>query len=214
MIVTCPRCGGDLRPPGLMVSEWRCEQCGPVAPLHVTAHVGPEVMESVSARVAAGPNSIPVWCPWPMPSGWLVTGLGWAGDEQTGTHATAVACSGPSPLHSGPADIVIVAEEPGVGLGNRLAGLVGTDPGGSFATAVPHVKIKAAGRDTPMWTVGNAADRAAFVGEASGLWLYAIAWPADAGYVLSEDIVLHDITEWLPSELVYGAPSPYLDGRV
>ena len=149
-----------------------------------------------------------------MPPGWLVTGLAWAGDEQTGVHATAVACSGPSPLHSGPADIVLVAEEPGVGLGNRFAGLAGSDPGAAFVSAVPHAKIKAAGHDTPMWTVGDTPDRAAFVGEAGGMWLYAVAWPADAGYVLSEHIVLQDITAWLPAELGYGAPSPYLDGQI
>ena len=45
------------------------------------------------------------------------------------------------------------------------------------------------------------------------MWLYAIAWPASAGYLLAEDVVLHDLTEWTPPELVYGAPSPYLHGR-
>lgn len=44
-----------------------------------------------------------------------------AGDERTGARATAVALAGPSPL-GGPADLVLVAEEPGVGLGARLAG--------------------------------------------------------------------------------------------
>jgi hypothetical protein len=181
--------------------------------MHVAAQVNHDVMEAVSTRIGAGRHPVPVWCPWPLPRGWLVTGLGWAGDDRTGTQATAVACSGPAPLHDGPADILLVAEEPGVGLGNRYAGLAGNDPGVSNAGAVPHVNIKAAGRDTPMWSVGNAADRVAYVGEACGLWLYAVAWPADAGYVLSEHIVLHDVTDWLPPELVYGAPSPYLDGR-
>jgi hypothetical protein len=26
--------------------------------------------------------------------------------------------------------------------------------------------------------------------------------------------VLHDLAEWMPGELVYGAPSPYLHGAV
>ena len=30
--------------------------------------------------------------------------------------------------------------------------------------------------------------------------------------VFAEDLVLHDLTEWVPAELVYGAPSPYLHG--
>jgi len=60
--------------------------------------------------------------------------------------------------------------------------------------------------------VTSADDRGAYVGEAKGLWLYAIWWPTTAGYLLAEDLVLHDLTESVPSELVYGAPSPYLHG--
>jgi hypothetical protein len=35
-------------------------------------------------------------------------------------------------------------------------------------------------------------------------------WPADAGYVLAEHVVLVDLRDVLPAELVFGAPSPYL----
>ena len=31
-------------------------------------------------------------------------------------------------------------------------------------------------------------DRSAYVGEAKGLWLYVISWPATAGYLLAEDL--------------------------
>lgn len=144
-----------------------------------------------------------------------MTGVGWAGDERSGAHATAVACSGPTPLGEGPADVILVAEEPGVGLGNRFAGLGGPDPGRRFAelaTTTAHARIRADGHDTPMWSVGTADDRVAYVGEALGIWLYAIAWPPNAGYVLSEHIVLRDLTTGVPAELLYGAPSPYLRG--
>jgi hypothetical protein len=46
-----------------------------------------------------------------------------------------------------------------------------------------------------------------YVGEARALWLYVIAWPAAAGYLLAEGINLHDLAESVPSELVYGADS-------
>jgi hypothetical protein len=108
---------------------------------------------------------------------------------------------------------MLIAEVPGVGLGNRYAGIAGVDPGPALAAVTsdrPHAKIKADGRDTPMWTIAAGDDRVAYVGEARGMWLYVVAWPADAGYLLSEDIVLHDLTSWQPRELVYGAPSPYL----
>src|ERR671916_137230 len=98
-------------------------------PFRVADHIGPEILESVLRGPAPTVEHMPLWCPWPLPPGWMVTGVGWAGDDRIGVRATALACSGPDPLGGGPADIVIVAEQPGVGLGNRFAGIPGTDPG-------------------------------------------------------------------------------------
>jgi hypothetical protein len=141
----------------------------------------------------------------------MVTGVAWAGDDSTGVAATAVACSGPAPLSSGPADVVLIAEEPGVGLGARLAGIDGPDPGQYLAELVAaqgsHAKVKAGGHPTPMWSVQTPDDRSAYAGEAKGRWLFAVAFPAPAGYLLAETPVLHDLVDWLPPELVYGAPS-------
>lgn len=228
--MSCPRCGGPVRPPDLMHTDWRCDDDGPVPPLHVAEHVSADVVSGVLAAVqksqeASGRPPVPVWCPWPLPPGWMMTGVAWAGDDRAGARATAVACSGPSPLRGGPADLVFVAEEPGVGLGNRFGGLPGLDPGALIAAALgdegppagdhggPHAKIKVGGHPTPLWSVKSPTDRSAYAGEARGMWLYAIAWPASAGYLLAEHVVLHDLSEWLPPELVYGAPSPYLHGR-
>jgi hypothetical protein len=212
-----------------MHSDWRCADCGPVFPLHVAEHVGPEIVASVVARIADAAGGerppVPLWCPWPLPAGWTVTGVAWAGDEAGGVRATAVACSGPAPLGGGPADLVFVAEEPGVGLGTRYAGIPGPDPGEQLADLIaaatperpetaPHAKIRVAGHPTPLWSVKSPTDRAAYAGEARGMWLYAIAWPSSAGYLLAAEVVLHDLAEWLPPELVYGAPSPYLHGKV
>ncbi len=202
-----------MHEPGLLSADWRCANCGPIVPLHVAGHIGADVVSSIADRISAGGSGVPLWCPWPLPQGWLVTGVGWVGDDHSGVQATAIACSGPTPISGGPADVILVAEQLGVGLGNRLAGI---DPGRSFAELTAHTahaKVKADGRDTPMWSVEGAPDRVAYVGEARGIWLYAVAWPPDAGYVLSEHIELHDLTDWLPGELVYGATSPYLDGR-
>jgi hypothetical protein len=204
-----------------MYSEWRCDADGTVLPLHVAQHIGPEIVGSVRAKVKSHTGSsdpIPLWCPWPALPGWMVTGVGWVGDDRSGVRATVVACSGPAPLQRGPADIVLVAEEPGIGLGTRFAGIPGPDPGPyleqDLATTAAHAKVKADGWPTGLWSVKSAEDRSAYVGEARGLWLYAVAWPAAAGYLLAEDLVLHDLVEDLPSELVYGAPSPYLHGAV
>jgi hypothetical protein len=210
-----------------MHTDWRCDDCGAVPPLHAAEHIGPEIVESVAAHVVAGATghgrqSVPLWCPWPSLPGWTMTGVAWAGDDRTGVRATAVACSGPAPLGGGPADLMLVAEEPGVGLGTRFAGIPGPDPGALLASVMTdaagggagaHAKIRAGGHPTPLWAVRSPADRSAYAGEARGMWLYAIAWPASAGYLLAEDVMLHDLSEWVPPELVYGAPSPYLHGK-
>jgi hypothetical protein len=201
-----------------MFSEWRCDADGPVLPLHVAEHIGPDILATAVTQVrqSSGPD-MPVWCVWPLIPGWTVTGVGWVGDDRSGVRATVLACSGPSPLGGGPADILLLAEQPGVGLGTRFAGIPGPDPGPFLETtyghAPAHAKVRAAGWPTSLWSVKTAEDRCAYVGEAKGMWLYAVAWPGAAGYVLAEDLSLCDLAEDSPSELVFGAPSPYLHGR-
>jgi hypothetical protein len=204
-----------------MNSDWRCDADGPVLPLHIAEHINAEILESVISKVRAhhegheGDLTTPLWSLWPLLPGWMVTGVGWAGDDRSGVRATVLACSGPAPLNQGPADIVLVAEEPGVGLGARFAGIPGPDPGPfleSARGAPAHAKVRAAGWPTPLWSVKSADDRSAYVGEAMGMWLYAVAWPASAGYVVAEDLSLCNLVEFLPGELVFGAPSPYLHG--
>ena len=209
LAVTCPRCGDPLRQPGLTHSEWLCDKDGQVQPMHRVNRLGDEVLARLTER--AGKHGVPVWCPWPLPAGWLMTGLGWVGDERQGVTATAVACTGPTPLGDGPADVVLVAEEPGVGLGARIAGLPGPDLGPDLAglavESEAHAKLKVAGRPTPLWSVEGPEDRSVYAGEAKGRWLYAIAWPAHAGYFFVDNPELRDLTEWLPAELFFGAMS-------
>lgn len=213
--VSCPRCGGPVRPPDLVSAAWRCDHDGPVTPLRAHERISLDIVGSVTA--AAADQEFPVWCPWPLLAGWVVSGVAWAGDERTGVSATVIACTGPSPLTDGPADLLLVAEEPGVGLGAWLAGVPGPDPGPGFseltATAEAHAKVRVAGRPTPLWALDTPEDRSAYAGEASGRWLWVIAFPAPAGYLLTERIEIHDLAEWLPGELVFGAVSPYLLGR-
>jgi len=201
-----------------MHTEWRCDKCGPVLPWRVLAEpLSPASMAVAITAARSGQRVMPLWCPWPLPPNWTVTGVGWAGDDRQGVRATALACSGPAPLGGGPADVVLVAEDPGVGLGAHVAGIEGLDPGpylaGMLETTAAHAKVKVAGHPTALWAVDAPDDRSAYVGEALGLWLYAVAWPSSTGYLLAEHVVLHDLTEWLPPELVYGAPSPYLHGH-
>lgn len=216
--ITCPRCGGAVRPPDLMHSVWRCDVDGAVVPLHVPRRIDSQILETARTRVRSGAESPPpMWCPWPLPTGWTLTGVGWVADDRSGVRATIIACSGPGPVEHGPADVLLVAEEPGIGLGARLAGIPGPDPGAPLAEAVSgtaaHARVRAGGWPTPLWVLDSPPDRSAYVGEACGLWLYVVCWPAAAGFVLAEDLVLHDLRESVPLQLEYGAPCPHLHGE-
>ena len=71
-----------------------------------------------------------------------------------------------------------------MGLGARLAGLPGPDPGDDFGQGPPDAKLEAAGHPTALWSLPCDGDCAAFVGEAKARWLWALVWPAAAGVVL------------------------------
>jgi hypothetical protein len=166
-----------------------CEIHGAVHPLQPIAHPSGEVVRGVASRA-----KVPMWLMWPLPRGWIVTGVAQAGDERTGPRGVVVACSGPAPL-GGMGELVLVSEEPGVGLGARYAGLPGPDPGVALDGKPPHAKIHADGHPTPLWCVPAADDRAVYVGEASGTWLWVVLWPESAGALLLEDLELADLRE-------------------
>jgi len=183
---TCPRCGSVVRQPGLWNSHWVCDEHGDVQPASAAVAPTPDLLRSL-ARDA----HVPVWLPWPLPDGWVVSGLRWAGDDHNGTVASVVAVSGPHPipeLDDDPgADLIVVAEQPGVGIGAHLAGLAGVDPGPLLAEKAAHdvaeIKMVADGHDVPLWSVPMDGGLA-YVGEASGVWLWLLAWPAPAAAVL------------------------------
>jgi hypothetical protein len=188
-----------------MTSSWDCERHGAVQPLHVVSKPTVEALHRVAS--SAG---VPVWAPLPLLPGWTLTGLATAGDERGAAKATVVALSGPSPL-GGPADLLLIAEEPGIGLGARYAGLDEIDPG-LTVVGQPDAKLEAAGHPTALWRSPSADDRAAFVGEAMGVWLWAVLWPPAAELVLLEHVVLHDLRAVAHAsvDLPVGAPSPRL----
>jgi Family of unknown function (DUF6758) len=190
----------------LFSSDWQCAEHGAVLPLRVHPIASPEAIDHVR-QVAR----VPLWVPSPLLPGWTVAGVGYAGDERSGGRATVLACAGPAPL-GGVADMVLVAEEPGVGLGAGYAGLPVTAATPDLS-GLPVAKVIVAGHPTALWSVPGPDDRCVVAGEAMGMWLWAVLWPADAGYVLYEHVVLHDLREWLTPDLIAGASSPYLVRR-
>lgn len=187
---TCARCGAPVRAPGIWSNAWRCEFHGDVEPVAPLALPTRERLD----RDLQG-TDVPFWLPWPLPTGWLATGVTHAGDDRHGARASLVACTGPNPV-GGPADLVLIAEELGVGLGARWAGLPGPDPGELLATQTgPDAKVHAAGHPTALWCVKGPPDRAVYVGEALGRWLWMILWPASAGLLAAEQITLIDLRD-------------------
>lgn len=158
-----------------------------------------------------------LWIPWPLPSGWQVAGHGYVG-EPVDAAATVLACRGPHPLGSEAevADLLVVAEEPGTGLGSALAGTSSADPGPDVGRGSPHIKTSVGGRPTSLWWVPSAApDRAVYAGEAAGRWLWLVLHPDSAGVLVAEGMQLADVRD-LGHEvdlLPYGNLSPRLDLR-
>jgi hypothetical protein len=201
----CPRCGGELRAPGLWSSAWQCATHGSVPPYYVLTRPGVDALEHVVRHA-----KVPVWMPHGMSAGWVCSGFGSAGDERDGARATVTSMSGPSPL-GGAADLLLVGEEMGVGLGAYLAGLPGPDPGLAFDAGPPDAKVEVAGHPTALWSLPTDGDCAAFVGEAKGHWLWALVWPAVAGVVMYDALSLTDLRDgFQEAELAFGSLSPRL----
>jgi hypothetical protein len=184
---------------------WNCATHGEVYPLQPLAAPGARLARQLGER-----SGVPLWLPWPLLLGWVIGAIRHAGDDASGVQATSVVLSGPNPL-GGPGDLMLVAEEMGVGLGARYAGVPGPDPG-EAVTGQPHAKVEVNGRPVPLWCMESPDDRAAYVGQWRGQWLWAILWPQSAGALLLEDLQLADLRS-LGHEadmLPYGTPPPWL----
>jgi len=202
----CPRCQGELSEPSAWHSAWQCALHGAVQPLRPARPPSPEGLRALLKAAV-----VPTWLPWPLPAGWLVTGFTGAGDDRSGTRGCVVALSGPSPA-GGLAEMLVISEEPGLGLGAGFAGLSGPDPGEGFATGSPVACIQFGLHEFPLWHV-ESAGAAAFAGEVLGSWLWIILWPDTAGFLLLEPLSLRDLRDpGLDLDVPFGAKSPRLPG--
>lgn len=209
---TCPRCGRAVHAPGLWTSAWHCDVHGPVAPLQAVRRPGEASLQHLLSIA-----QVPVWIPWPLPTGWVVTGFADAGDERSGALGAAVALSGPAPL-GGVGELVIIAEDPGVGLGARLGGLPGPDPGDSFDAGAPDGKVRYDGHEIALWSVDAGKVCAVYAGEALAHWLWFVLSPADCGILMCEITAVRDLRDLhdggVALEPPFGAPSPFLESAL
>jgi hypothetical protein len=203
----CVRCDGPLVPP-TGAERWTCVRHGAVEPLHLAVPA-----EAHHLADTASSSGVPVWLPWPPPLHWVVTGV-----RRTAgigmARGVALALSGPG-VAARQAELVIVAEEPGVGLGAAYAGLDTTDPGPELAALPADTKVTADGRTIPLWSLPVLeGDRGVYVGEAAGCWLWVVVWPVTEWMVVHDDLRLVDLRspEQRPhlDDVPVGALSPRL----
>lgn len=202
----CPRCSHELTPPSVWSSAWECPAHGAVPPVKRAPQPSADWMRHVCAS-----SRLPVWLPWPLPDGWVVAGVAPVGDDVGGLSAVATVLAGPSPL-GGPAEMLVVAEEPGVGFCAHLVGLDGNDPGRAVH-GEPYTRVDANGHALPLWLVPSTSDEAVVVGESDLVWLWVVLRPASAGAMLLDDLSFAD-ARTLGEEvrlLPYGARSTWLD---
>jgi hypothetical protein len=203
----CPRCREGLE---RNADGPQCPVHGSLPPLWRPDDVSyDEFAEHL--RLAA---DFPTYLPWPMSPGWAVTDFGVVTDEVRGARASVTCVSGTSEL-DGPVDVFVVAEEAGVGLGARVASIVGDDPGHEIGDGPAMVRVRIASQQVPLWTVSTSGsdadfDRSVFAGEASGRWLWIVLRPASAMLLLRDDWILRDVSGVGPPllEMPFGGQRP------
>jgi hypothetical protein len=212
LVAACPRCPAEITSSG---DAWTCPLHGPTAPLWRS--VRSEYHDLVSHLDLSRP--LPTWLPWPVPPGWHITDFGCVAAPGEGATAVYTTCSGPSEP-DGVVEVTVVTEEPGVGLGARVAQVTHTDPGREAVDGAPSARVRVDEAAVPLWAVpttvtelaGPAAessllDRSVLVGEAGGRWLWLVLRPAPAALLLHPKWLLHDVSALGPAlvDLPFGA---------
>ncbi len=184
--MVCPHCDAEVLPPTLLHHEYRCPRHGDIAAL------APAVaFDESGASMLDGRSRVPIWYPAPLPAGWMLSGLRWAQTPRRSVAAVAIGLTGRG-LSDGPTDVVIIAEEPGCGLGAAYAGIDAPDPGNGTFDGPADGRIHTGHRATGLWSVPTQQDRVAFVGEADGAWLWIVGWPQTAWAIVADDLRLAD----------------------
>jgi hypothetical protein len=204
--VGCPRCTTPVASTG---TAWACPDHGLVAPLWRPQEASYDAfLEHLGATAR-----FPTYLPWPLSPGWRVTDFAAVGDETHG--CAAMTCvSGTSAL-DGPVDVLVVTEEPGTGLGARIAGTEHEDPGPEVGEGPATVRVRIDSQTIPLWPVSTSTasaewDRSVVAGEANGRWLWLVLRPASAVLLLRDDWILRDVSGLGPPlvELPFGGPAP------
>lgn len=209
----CPRCPAPVAPMG--EGRWSCPEHGIVVPLRRPVA---STYDHFAAHLLRS-GRFPTYLPWPLGPGWTVSDFAAVTDDRR-AHATMTCVSGATQL-DGPVDVVVVSEEPGTGLGARIAGVRGADgtarldPGQEVGEGPPTVRVRVEQHPVGLWPVSVSTspgdwDRSVVVGEAGGRWLWLVLRPASAVLLLRDDWILRDVSRSGPQlvTLPFGGPAP------
>lgn len=211
LTVGCPRCSALVTSHGASGRElWACVEHGEVEPLW---------RPDVAAYDAFGEHllastALPTYLPWPLSPGWSVTDFACVAAGPQRARATMTCVSGTSEL-DGPVDVIVVAEEPGTGLGSRISGTTSLDPGVEIGSGAPAARVRIERQAIALWLISTSAtlgewDRSVLAGEAHGRWLWIVLQPASAVLLLRDDWILRDASQSGPHlvELPFGGAAP------
>jgi len=207
----CVRCSAPvLEVSGTPGVRWTCPEHGATRALWRP----PEATYDAFARHLAATPAFPTYLPWPISPGWTVTDFAAVGDPPDRATATLTCSSGTSEL-DGPVDVLVVAEEAGVGLGARCAGTRYDDPGADIGRRSPTTRVRIGSQPVGLWDVSTSSadgefDRSVLAGEAAGRWLWIVLRPASALLLLRDDWILRDVSAAGPQlvEMPFGGHRP------
>ncbi|MFZ2504455.1 MAG: DUF6758 family protein [Nocardioides sp.] len=180
LLPQCPRCGLPLG----VERAVACPDHASVPPLWRTDGGGYDDFVAHLARA----GSLPSLAPFPLGPEWAIADFGVVG-HQGAPRGSYVACGAVTET-DGPVDVVVVAEEPGIGLGARIAGLGGRDVGADLLRGPATTRLQVDRHTVSMWALppverlgpdaASALGIGVLVGEADGRWLWFITRPATA----------------------------------
>jgi hypothetical protein len=149
------------------------------------------VVDPFAAVIGGEINTLraPLWVPWPIPMGWTFGGYAYTHDGTT--PATVASWSGPDPFGD-PAELMLVSEEPGGEVGGHFAGLDTNYPTENVGVGSPHARFLIGSHPVPLWAIDACEDRAVYVGEATGRWLWVVVHPAASGAIVVQPMSLVD----------------------
>ncbi|MDN5743550.1 MAG: hypothetical protein L0H31_00345 [Nocardioidaceae bacterium] len=196
---------------------WSCPAHGVLAPLWRVERASYEAFGAHLRRV----GNFPTYLPWPLGPGWSVSDFAAVGGGAgVGTRATMTCLTGTSQA-DGPVEVMVISEEPGTGLGARLAGLRSSDgagqldPGAEIGEGAAAVRVRVDQQFVGLRPVSISTeleewDRSVLVGEAFGRWLWLIMRPSSAVLLLGPEWIVRDISTSGPQLVAvpFGGSSP------